>query len=79
MMLCLILLISLLSVVNHFNMMNFLKKFFTKKKKRRIIGYITTFPTLELFRRYLEGEITLEEYSNTKVNVVNAIPIYNDD
>jgi len=51
------------------------------KKKRKIIGYITTHPAIGWYRKVLGGEITIEEYAVLPPQNFNKIrtPIYDDE
>ena len=51
------------------------------KKKRKIIGYMTTHPSIEWYRKLLDGEITREEYANLPEGSMDRIrtPIYEDE
>lgn len=46
-------------------------------KKRKVIGYSTSYPALTAFRDYIEGRSTLEEFRNCKVSSITT-PIYSE-
>jgi len=47
-------------------------------KRRRIIGVSTSFPALTAFKKYVRGEMTLEEWRKCKVGEVST-PIYAEE
>lgn len=51
------------------------------KKKRKIIGHVTEFQTRKWYRRFLYGEITMEEWRNLPAKDIETIrtPIYADE
>lgn len=53
-------------------------RFFKVRRKRKVIGHMTTFPILEIYRKLCDGEITVDEYR--KANVEPMVkPIYEDE
>jgi hypothetical protein len=47
------------------------------RKKRKIVGYSTSYPALTAFIDYIEGRSTLEQFRNCKVSSITT-PIYSD-
>lgn len=59
-------------------MFSFIRKIFGFNKKKKSYGTITYYPAYEAWRDYMEGTITLEEFSKVKECVVTK-PIQPDD
>ena len=53
-------------------------KFFKVRRKRKVIGHMTSFPMLELYSKLCNGEITLKEYSEVKDLDPITKPIYDN-
>ena len=51
------------------------------KKKRKIVGYITNFPTITWYRKLVRDEITREEWSRLPAEELKTqrTPIYEDE
>lgn len=52
-------------------------KFFKVRRKRKVIGHMTSFPILEAYRKFCNGEITAEEYRRADVEPIVEL-IYED-
>jgi len=39
---------------------------YLKRNKKKIVGSMTTFPALKAYRDFVQGKITIEEYSKIK-------------
>jgi hypothetical protein len=50
---------------------------FVKIKRKRQIGTITSYPAMDVFRRYLFGEGTLEEFRKVRLGSI-VTPLYEE-
>jgi len=56
-------------------------KCFEKKHERAglvVVGSMSNSPGLEAYSRYLRGEVTLDEFRNTRIEPAVSLPVYWD-